>query len=530
MRDEIIHLLGSKTNIVKMLKKDGELQEVFFVKDIGLVDLASIQLLDGVKSVSVVRGKITIHYQKWRGNRMSKDFNKLGNQILELIGGKSNVEYFTHCITRLRFELKNKNLVKLEEIRSLKGVIGVQWSGEQFQIIIGNDVSDVYNKVCEIANFDKVERIDESLKSPKKKEWSFNTLFEVISGCMVPILPALCAAGVTKGIIVMCTNYLGMDTESSLYVLLNTIGDVAFYFMPFLVANSAANKFHTNQILALCVAGIYLYPSIIALAGKELEIFGLNIHILNYSSTVFPTIISVWVLSHVYKMIDSHCPNSLKFVISPSLSLLIMTPICLGIIGPIGYYIGYYLASGVSSLFYLNPYLGGLVLGLIRPFVLLTGMQTTFTPIIINNLTTLGYDFIWPVHSVFSMCCCGLVFGAFLRAKNSKDERINSEKENFFTSFISGFVGVAEPALYGNAFRFKSQLYALLISSGICGALTGGLGGKAVAAGNPPWLFLPTFGDTAGLMAVMFVLSFILTAISAYIFGFSNFSFLKKGK
>lgn len=457
-----------------------------------------------------------------------KNYDEISNMILTYVGGKENISYFTHCITRLRFTVRDKSIVNIEEIKKIKSLLGVQWSGEQLQVIVGDDVNDVYEVICEKTGIAKEEMIMGEENSSRKK-WSPSVLFETLSGCMVPILPALCAAGVIKGVLVMLTTYLGMSTESGIYTLLNTIGDVAFYFMPFMVAYSSAKKFKTNVIAAMLLAGVYLHPSINSLAGTELNVLGINIHILNYSSTVFPIIVSVWLMSYVYRFIDKHLPKPLRFVLSTSLTLLIMSPICLAVVGPIGYYIGYYLASFVSNLFYISPYIGGFVLGVIRPFVLLTGMQTTFTPIIINNLTTLGYDFIWPVHQTFAMCCCGLSIGAYLKARRVKGE-IGAEKENFLSAFVSGFAGVSEPALYGNAFRFKTQLVALILSSGICGALTGGFGGKAYAAGNPAWLFLPTFGETAGIMGIMFVCSFILSMVMAYIAGFSNFGFKKKGE
>lgn len=463
---------------------------------------------------------------------MRKDYTELANQILDLIGGKENVTHFTHCITRLRFNVEDKSKVKMEELKELKGTLGAQWSNDQLQIIIGGEVDDVYDAISEISSLGKnkqsAETAENSAQPKEKKKWSLNILFETLSGCMVPVLPALCAAGVIKGILVMLTNYCGMSTENEVYMLLNTIGDIAFYFMPFLVAYSASKKFNTNTTIAILVAGIYMHPNINSLANTDLNVLGVNLHILNYASTIFPMLISVWILSYLYRFIDKHVPKALRFVLTPSLSILIMAPICLGVVGPIGYYIGYYLATFVSNLFYFNPYIGGLVLGVIRPFVLLTGMQTTFTPIIVNNLTTLGYDFIWPVHSVFGMCCCGLSIGAFAKAARVKG-KVGEEKENFFSSFISGFAGVSEPALYGNAFRFKNQLIALVISSGICGALTGGLGCKSISPANPPWLFLTTFGDTTGTMAIMFIVAFVLAAVMSYLLGFGEIKLFKKG-
>lgn len=461
---------------------------------------------------------------------MAKDYSELAIQIVDLVGGKENITFFTHCITRLRFEVKNKNDVKTEKIKELKGILGEQWSGNQYQIIIGNDVTEVYDTIINQTGLQIQDSVDENLDvQNEKNKFSINTFFEVLSGCMVPVLPALCAAGVVKGILVILTNYLGMTTDSGIYTMLNTVGDVAFYFMPMLVAYTAAKKFRTNVVVALLIAGVFLHPNISGLAGSELNVLGVNMHILNYASTVFPIMISIWVMSYVYKFVDKYIPSALKFVLTPSLTVLIMAPLCLGLFGPIGYYVGYYLATALSKIFYINSFIGGFILGVIRPFVLLTGMQTTFTPIIMNNLATLEYDYIMPVHSVFAMCCCGLSIGAYLRAKFSKGE-IAEEKDNFMSSFISAFAGISEPALYGNAFRFKSQLLALVLSSGICGAITAGLGAKFYTGGNPMWLFIVGFGDTAGLMVVMFIVSFVVTAALSFAFGFGDLKFGKRGE
>ena len=449
-------------------------------------------------------------------------YDELANCIVDLIGGKENISFFTHCITRLRFNLKDKSLVKTEEIGKLQGVLGSQWSGEQLQVIIGAAVTDVYNTICNINGFTVQDQVNENLDVNNKKKFSFGMLFETLSGCMVPIIPALCAAGIIKGVLFILTTYCGMTTESGLYTILNEVGDVAFCFMPFLVAFSASKKFKTNTIISLMLAGVFLHPSITALAGTEVNVLGINVYILNYSSTVFPIIISVWILSYVYRFIDKHLPSVLRFVLTPALSILTMTLICLGVIGPIGYYLGYYLATTVAELFYFNSYIGGFVLGAIRAFVLLIGMQTTFTPIIVNNMSNLGYDFIWPVHCVFAMCCCGLSVGAFVKAKMSKKKEIKSESDNFFSSAISAFTGVSEPALYGNAFRYKRQLMSLIISAAVCGSITAGLGGIAVAPANPAWLFLPTFGSSAGLMVIMFVVSFVISAVLSFLFGFED--------
>lgn len=531
MDEKIIEYLGGGSNVTKKILKD-ELQ-YFFIKDMGLVELSKIKKIETIENVELSRGKVIIYLKKINKKEkisMIKDYTGLANKILELIGGKENVTYFTHCITRLRFNIKDKNIVNMDELKVQKGILGAQWSGEQLQIIIGTDVEDVYETIRKVGDLEKLPAINENLDGDKvKKKWSINILFEVLSACMVPVLPALCGTGVIKGILVLLTTYMNISTESGVYILLNTVADTAFYFMPIFVTYAASKKFKVNTVVALMMIGLLLHPTITALVGGTFTLLGLDIPILNYSSTVFPAIISVWILSYVYKLIDKLLPKVLRFVLTPAISLIVMAPICLGIIGPIGYYIGHYLATFVSELFYMNAFIGGLVLGILRPFVLLTGMQTTFTPIILNNLSTYGYDFIWPVHSVFSMACCGVCIGAYLRARKSKNE-LAEEKEMFLSAFVSGFAGVSEPSLYGIAFRFKTQLAALVISSGISGSVVAGLGAKVYAAGNPPWLFLPGFGETAGLMIAGFIISFVFGVISSYLAGFSNDLKFRKDK
>ena len=528
---KLFPLIGGKENTSLCEFQD----DILYVtlKDASLANENAVAKLPDAASVTLRRGRLTITFgEPERKEEVphimanGKNYDELARRILELIGGKENVTFFAHCITRLRFQLHNKEKAKLDELKNLKGVLGAQWSGEQLQIIIGAEVADVYAAVCKVGDLNALPAVEQ--KTETKKKWSVNTLFETLSACMVPVLPALCGTGVIKGVLVLLTTYLNVSTENSVYVLLNTVADTAFYFMPFLVAYAASNRFKVNTIVALMMTGLFLHPTITAMAGTDFNVLGVNMHILNYSSTVFPALISVWILSYVYKIVDRILPKVLRFVLTPSLSLIIMAPICLGLIGPLGYNIGYYLATGVSKLFYLNAYIGGFVLGVIRPFVLLPGMQTTFTPIILNNLSTYGYDFIWPVHSVFSMACCGMCIGAFLRARKETSE-VKDEKDAFISAFVSGFAGVSEPALYSIAFRFKSQLVALILSSSISGAFVAGMGAKVYAAGNPPWLFLAGFGETMGLMAIGFILSFVLGMIFSYAAGFTNtIKFAKK--
>ena len=386
---------------------------------------------------------------------MSKEnkYQQLIDNLMNYVGGKDNISFFTHCVTRLRFNFKDKSLVKEEEIGKLSGVIGTKWAGNQFQIIIGASVDAVYNDICDKYSLTKEESLKENLDEDKKEgsKKPFISLFEVLSACIAPMVPAMCGSGIIKGILIALTSYNVIDTSTGAYIVLNAVADSAFYFFPFLAAYGASKKFKVNTILALVVAGLYIHPTITALAKTDISIFGLPVHILNYSSTIFPAIISVWVMSYVYKFIDKFTPEVLKIIIVPTLTFIIMAILSLAIIGPLGYYVGLYLAKVINYLFDNVPVLAGAILGAIRPVVILTGMQTVFSPIIMNNYAVMGYDVISPVHTAATMAAAGVCLGAFLKAKDKE------EKNSYFSFFISAFIGITEPALYGLVFRFKNM-------------------------------------------------------------------------
>lgn len=204
----------------------------------------------------------------------------------------------------------------------------------------------------------------------------------------------------------------------------------------------------------------------------------------------------------------------LRIVFTPTLTLLVMSVLCLGLIGPLGYNIGYYLGHGIAGVFNLSPVIGGFVLGAIRPLVILTGMQSVFTPIITNNIAVLGYDFISPVHTVATMAAAGICLGAFLKTRRKEN------KENYMSFFVSAFIGITEPALYGLAFRFRNQLAALMVSGGVSGAVVSALGAKKYASGMPSWITFPAYGDTIPALFAGLAVAFIVSVAMAWFLGF----------
>lgn len=442
---------------------------------------------------------------------------KIASAILEKVGGKENIEFLVHCMTRLRFNFKDQSLVKQKEIEEIPGVLGTMVQNGQFQIIIGETVPDVYEELCKIAGIAQEAAIDENLdEKPEKKKIGFGIFFEVISGIFAPVVTAFAGAGVLKGLLTLFANYGWIATDTGIYLILNAAADSVFYFLPFILAVTAAKKFKTNEIMAMCIAGIYMYPTVLNGAGTTASFLGFNFPLLRYSSTVLPIIISVWLMSYVYKFLSKHVPSFLRVVLVPIGTLLVIAPISLIIVGPIGSYIGTLLGSFFKMLFETAPWLGGLIAGLTRPLVVFVGAHMMITPILINNIETLGYDMIGPVFCVATMATAGMCFGAFLKAKKENN------KTAMFSSFISAFIGITEPALYGVAFRYKKPLYALMIGGGVAGALVALLGGKAVSFAMPSIISLPVYAGTIPAMLVGLAVAFVLTAVLTYVFGFEE--------
>ncbi len=336
---------------------------------------------------------------------------QLASKILELVGGAKNVDNVVHCYTRLRFNLKDDNQADQEKIEKLDGVITVQKQAGQFQVVIGNNVAKVYNELIKLDEFSTDNSGSKEPSGNKKKQNIASRLMETIAGIFTPVIPAIAGAGILKGLLGLITTLKWADPASGSIRILALIADCVFYFLPFFLAVSAARKFKTSEFMALALAGGLMYPTIMdaaksIAAGNEVEpisFVGLPVGLVNYSSTVIPIILSVWILSYVYRLIDRFMPTVVKSIFTPTLALLIMIPIELIAIGPMGSYLGVSLANGVNWLFEHVGFLAGMLLGGTRPLLVMVGMHYGLMPIAISNLATLGYDYLIPIFFVTNM-------------------------------------------------------------------------------------------------------------------------------
>ncbi|WP_128102205.1 PTS transporter subunit EIIC [Paenibacillus sp. DCT19] len=446
-------------------------------------------------------------------------------QVIKLLGGRENITTHLHCVTRLRFNVKDDSKTVMDEIKSVPGVMGTAVQNGQYQVIIGTNVEQVFNEVDHILKSENLsdQNAEPQISKPQKRKISLNAVLDVISGIFAPILPALVAGGILKGIIAIILSLGWVSESSSTLALFNLISDIPFYFLPFLLAVSSARKFKVNDYLGICMAGALLYPSFVdALTNEDItfSLFNLTIPVFNYANSVFPVILGVGLMALIYRAVDKFTPSVLKMVVVPSVTLIVAVPIALFIIAPIGAYGGIYLADGIVWLFDTFGIFAGFLLGFLTPLIVLTGMHQSTSPIQIQNISSLGYDYLLPISFVHNMAESGAALGAALRMK---DKKVRSAALS--TSF-SAFLGISEPAMYTVNFVHKTPFVSAMVASGIGGSLTVIFGVKCFAFVMPGVTSLPVYADPKGglmnlfLMVVSVLATFVIGFIISYLTGY----------
>lgn len=325
---------------------------------------------------------------------MDEKKNVIVQQIIQLVGGAENIINIWHCMTRLRFDLKNLDMIQEEEIKKLNGVMGTQFTKKQFQVVLGTTVNQYYEIACEILGISANDvNTPEDITKEKK---DFVTWFmDMVSGVFGPIVPAIAGAGMIKGLISGLAALGIISNTTDTYLLIDILASGVFTFLPFFIAVSAAKKFKTSPFLALSMAATIMFPALVdtAKAGEVSQFtFGgiIPVPVFNYSGSVIPIIFSVLALSYIHKIVDKHMPDVLKTVVTPTLTILISGFFTLTVIGPIGIHLGNGLAWIIDRLFDISPVVAGIVFGAIRPVSILVGMHHAMTPIALQNFADKG--------------------------------------------------------------------------------------------------------------------------------------------
>lgn len=453
-----------------------------------------------------------------------KNYDELADRIVSEIGGKDNVSTVTHCMTRLRFNLKDESLPNDENLKNVKGVLGVTRSGGQYQVIIGQTVDEVYETVVK-----KISNVSSNEGSQKNKEkMTFkkigNNILDGLAGSLTPLIPVLIAASMFKMIpAVFGPSMLGMMSETGdLFNLLTFVGDAGFYFFPILVGYTASRKFGATPVLGMFLGGILIHPTFLQMAteGINFSVYGIPTQAINYTSSVIPAILSAWVLSYVERFFNKYLPSALKAVFAPTLSIAVMLPVAFVVLAPIGFIVGNWISQGLLSLDNVAGFLAVAIIAAIYQLLVLTGMHVLLVTTLITVFASTGQEsVVMPAAAVASICVAGMCLGTFLRIKDKEEKSLG------FGFFIASFIGgVTEPGLYGLAVRYKKPFIGL-ISGGFVGGLYAGITGVTAYTLVPSAsvLAITAFvgGSTTNLIngVIACVIGFVVSAVVSYVIG-----------
>lgn len=452
------------------------------------------------------------------------NYKELAATILEKVGGKENVAALGHCATRLRFNLKDDQKADTEAIKKIKGIVGVVNKGGQYQVVIGNDVKSVHKEIQELGKFN-----DESSGSQEEKEkGTITKVLDTISGCFFPIIPAIAGAGMIKALLALLVAFNWISVESEVYQILNFMADAAFYFLPVLLAASAAKKFKVNQYVAMSIGAILIHPTFISMvgtakeAGTDLHFLGISVPLVSYASSVIPIILAIWFMSYVEPFAEKIVPKSAQIILVPLVTIIVVAPVTLIALGPLGNYLGLGLGAGIG---FLNTHVSWLVptiVGTFTPFLVMAGMHYGIIPIGMSMLATTGIDTVAGPGMLVSNIAEGAAsLAVAFRTKNKDIKQLAS------SAGVTAVIGITEPAMYGISLRFKRPLIAAMIGGGVGGLFLGIMGVGRYAQVAPGLLSLPSYigpdGFTNFIYAVIgCVISFAVAFIVSFILGIKD--------
>ena len=443
------------------------------------------------------------------------DIKKNAAQIVEYVGGEKNISSLTHCATRLRFVLKDESKANMDHLGSVEGVLTAQNKGGQMQVVIGAKVEAFYNQILSDFHITAGGEVDDSgAPVAKKKQNPVNALAETIASLFTPILPALIGCGMIQCLLKIAGMF-GLDTSGSTYAVLNMMGQLVFYFLPFLLAMTAADKFKTNRAMAMLLAGGYIYFSTQMTGGDPVSFLGIPFRSVSYTSTVIPIILSVFVLKYVYDFINKIIPEMFRVVLVPMLVLLVMIPLELALLGPIGSIIGNYIVIAIEWLYNVSGVVAGAIMGFFRPILVMFGMHYSIMPIQVQQVAETGKTALLCGALCANLAQAGAALGVALKTKNP------TMRTAGLSASLTAFFGITEPAIYGVTLRYKKPFFCACAAAGITSGIFGILGGYATAIALPGILSLPVFMTDAGFIwvPVLAIASFVLACIFTCIVG-----------
>ena len=459
-------------------------------------------------------------------------YEKLAKDIIKNVGGKENVNSLTHCVTRLRFKLKDESKANTEVLKNMDGVVTVVQSGGQYQVVIGNHVPDVYADVSEVGGFAAA-----SSEESEEKMSIVNRFIDTVSGVFTPILGVLCATGMIKGFNALFVALHILNATDGTYQILNATGDCLFNFFPIFLGYTAANKFKANKFIGMAIGAALSYPALAGItaapaqplytlfAGTLFEspiyitFLGIPVILMSYASSVIPIILATYVGAKIENGFKKIIPDVVKTFLVPFCTLLVIVPLTFIIIGPISTWAGKLLGAATLVIYNLSPVVAGLFIGGFWQVFVIFGLHWGLVPILLNNLASYGYDPVIALMFGASFAQTGVVGAILVKTKNKK------LKSLCIPAFISGIFGVTEPAIYGITLPRKKPFILSCIGGAIGGAVLGLMSSKMYIFGGMGIFGIPSYISPNGIDNGFY--GSIICVIASFLIGFVLMFFTK---
>ncbi|BCN32467.1 beta-glucoside-specific PTS transporter subunit IIABC [Anaeromicropila herbilytica] len=459
-------------------------------------------------------------------------YDALAKDILANVGGKENVNSLTHCVTRLRFKLKDESKANTDVLKKMEGVVTVIQSGGQYQVVIGNHVPDVFAAVNAVGGFSS----DSVVEADGNDVGLFAKFIDMISGIFAPTLGVLCATGMIKGLLALLAYFKVLDPTMGTYQIIAAIGDSLFYYFPVFLGFTAAKKFNVNQFVGMAIGASLVYPTIAGLSSGEAlytvfkgtfiesQVFTtfLNVPVIlpmgGYASTVVPVILAVYLASKVEKIAKAIIPDVVKTFLVPMVTLLIVVPLTFIVVGPAASWLASLIGAGTTAAYNLSPIVAGIVIGGFWQVFVMFGLHWGLVPIALNNIALGGDAVVLPSMFAASFAQTAAVIAIAVRTKDRKVRSLS------IPAIISGFFGVTEPAIYGFTLPRKKPFVITCLAAAVGGGIAGLLGAKSYILGGMGVFGFPSLispkGDISGMIHILIavvvasILSFVVVMMT----------------
>ena len=534
--EQLLPLVGGETNVASLTRRGNRISAQ--LKDESLADPAALAALPSTAAVSVKNGRLRLElteqaYEKSKKENllMASKYDGLARIIIQNVGGKENINSLTHCVTRLRFKLKDESKANTEVLEETDGVIKVIRSGGQYMVVIGNQVADVYDAVCAVGHIQPGGAVNEDGSAtaqqdgPKEKMNPLNAFISTITSVFAPVLGVLAATGIIKGFLSLFVAVGILSSTSGTYNILYSLGDSFFYFMPILLAYTASKKLGLPELEGMIIGAGLMYPYLSTASGKDISnLFGIPVIMPSsgsYTSSVVPIICAVAFAAWFEKKYKKFIPDSCKLFLIPLITCGVTFGLTLWVIGPVASLLGDGLGAFFNLLANLNGMLLGAAVGALWQVLVMFGLHWVLIPMKLNDLATLGHSAILTGMFGCTFAQCGAVLAIYLKSKNAKTRSL------CIPALISGLAGVTEPAIYGLTLPKKKPFIITCVVSAVTGAIMMALNVSSyTVAGTGVFgytSFINTTTNDISGMIVSIVLS-LVSAVLAFILVFFTYS------